>query len=70
MGRSYKAPIDKSKGRKLKTPVYNRNTRKQIRTKMNNIDEDYIDEEEMDDDEDLWEEDFDDEDEEEEEDDQ
>lgn len=53
MGRSYKAPIDKSKGRKLKTPVYNRNTRKQIRTKMNNIDEDYIDDDELEQDEDY-----------------
>ena len=57
MSRSFKTPIDKTKGRKLKTPVYNRNTRKQIRTKMNHIDEDFIDDEEMDD-EDLFEVDF------------
>lgn len=62
MSRSYKTLIDKSRGRKLKTPIYNRNTRKQIRTKMNHIDEDYIDDEEMfDDDDDLFEEEYDDE---------
>lgn len=49
MSRSYKTPIDKSKSRKLKTPIYNRNTRNQIHTKMSNIDEDFeFDDEELD----------------------
>lgn len=45
MSRSFKTPVDKSKGRQLKTPIYNRNIRNQIHTQMTNIDENYIDEE-------------------------
>lgn len=45
MSRSYKTPIDKKVGRKLKTPIYHRNKQPLDTIKMSNIDEDLFEEE-------------------------
>lgn len=46
MSRSYKKPIDRNVGRKLKTPIYSRKRKtKPNLKKMNNIDEDVFDDE-------------------------